>query len=1001
MVWSNDSSIYEILAGLSEADIRRSLVGNNTPIRVGTDDAIASDSPNDLLLAGSEDDLLIGDVGNDTIYGGSGNNTLSGGTGHLIAEDWEGEDFLIGGSGDDLIFGNQADDTLYGGDGDDTLYGGKDSDRLEGNGGNDLLSGDLGSDTLSGGEGQNRFQIGRRFDVPGFLSTGGPTLDHADWIMDFTPGQDLIELLGELTFDELNIFAGTGENAGDTIIQDTITQEYLAIVKNIPPEAIARDNFWPYSQPPLPSLPPQNPRINPSLPLEDTSPTDVVSPGEKVSPIKPNPSSAAIAFSTIRYTVLDDNTPALEITLIRQNALHKKVSVTVTLHKGITTASATSETTSAILPFNEGETAKTVTIPLIENKQEDLKSTFSLLLSNPTGGAKIELTNPVIVTLPEQQQPDSIIFNDDNLSKIEEEEPSDLEPDISSEIEEEEPSDLEPDVPPETEEEEPSDLEPDISSEIEEEEPSDLEPDVSSETEEEEPSNLEPDVSPETEEEEPSDLEPDISSEIEEEEPSDLEPDISSEIEEEEPSDLEPDISLEIEEEEPSDLEPDVPPETEEEEPSDLEPDVPPETEEQEEEPIPDKDETPPIEDEQGEDTSGEIEDDPVDEEGDDGSGDDSEISTTANYSDAASGIIADLSEGIVTRLFTTDEDVPFKILPLGDSNTRGYPNQASIGGYRTRLWERLVVDNGFNIDFVGQAKSGPEDIDRDHEGRGGFTIPQLIENSNNFSGFNQPAAPLYSTIENALNYDQPDAILLMAGTNDILQNKPVETALTDLGILVDRIITRMPEVQVLVSSIIPHISNEPTLQQRTQEFSQKVEKFVVAPRANNNPNIRFVDMFNLPFVAGDYDKDGIHLNASGYDKLADEWYSEIRMLPSGEESLTDVHNIIGSAYDDTLIGNDASNKIRGGEGNDWLSGGAGEDTFILASGEGTNTIADFESGSDRIGLTNGLQFEQLVISPGSDASQTQIAIANTGESLAILRGIHATLINADDFILV
>lgn len=70
MVWNSDSSIYKILAGLPEADILRSLVGNPIQIRVETQEAIAGDSSNDLLVGGPEDDLLIGDIGNDTIYGG-------------------------------------------------------------------------------------------------------------------------------------------------------------------------------------------------------------------------------------------------------------------------------------------------------------------------------------------------------------------------------------------------------------------------------------------------------------------------------------------------------------------------------------------------------------------------------------------------------------------------------------------------------------------------------------------------------------------------------------------------------------------------------------------------------------------------------------------------------------------------------------------------------------------------------------------------------------------
>ncbi|MBO0349364.1 hypothetical protein J0895_09650, partial [Phormidium pseudopriestleyi FRX01] len=290
MLWNIDSSNYEIRA---EGDIRRSEAGNNTLIQVETDEAIASNSGDDLIVGGPADDLLMGELGNDTIYGGSGNNTLFGGTGHLIVQDWDGQDLLVGGPGNDLIFGNQANDTLYGGEGDDTLYGGKDNDFLFGNGGNDVLFGDLGSDSLWGGEGQNSFQIGRRFDVPGFLSTGGPTLDDADWIMDFTPGQDLIGLLGRLTFDELNIFAGTGVNTGDTIIQDKITQEYLAIVKNISPEAIGRGNFSPYSAPPVPSLPSLNPPvINPTLPVNSTSPNqEEIAPIDQPSDLPPDVSS--------------------------------------------------------------------------------------------------------------------------------------------------------------------------------------------------------------------------------------------------------------------------------------------------------------------------------------------------------------------------------------------------------------------------------------------------------------------------------------------------------------------------------------------------------------------------------------------------------------------------------------------------------------------------------------------------------------------------------------
>jgi Ca2+-binding RTX toxin-like protein len=55
-------------------------------------------------------------------------------------------------------------------------------------------------------------------------------------------------------------------------------------------------------------------------------------------------------------------------------------------------------------------------------------------------------------------------------------------------------------------------------------------------------------------------------------------------------------------------------------------------------------------------------------------------------------------------------------------------------------------------------------------------------------------------------------------------------------------------------------------------------------------------------------------------------------------DSYAELENIIGSAYDDTLIGNAASNRIEGGDGNDILSGRAGADTLI--GGTGTDTAS-------------------------------------------------------------
>lgn len=58
-------------------------------------------------------------------------------------------------------------------------------------------------------------------------------------------------------------------------------------------------------------------------------------------------------------------------------------------------------------------------------------------------------------------------------------------------------------------------------------------------------------------------------------------------------------------------------------------------------------------------------------------------------------------------------------------------------------------------------------------------------------------------------------------------------------------------------------------------------------------------------------------------------------------DTITNVENIIGSDYNDTLIGDAADNVITGGSGNDQLQGSAGDDTYKFTPGEGNDVISD------------------------------------------------------------
>lgn len=131
-----------------------------------------------LILQGQGDFRGFGnDLGND-IRGNAGDNRLLG---------LAGADTLAGGLGDDRITGGTMNDNLAGEDGDDTLQGGVGNDSLTGGEGDDVILGGLGRDNLTGGTGADQFLFTA-------LAQSGATPGSADVLVDFTQGDDIVNL---------------------------------------------------------------------------------------------------------------------------------------------------------------------------------------------------------------------------------------------------------------------------------------------------------------------------------------------------------------------------------------------------------------------------------------------------------------------------------------------------------------------------------------------------------------------------------------------------------------------------------------------------------------------------------------------------------------------------------------------------------------------------------------------------------------------------------------
>ena len=99
-----------------------------------------------------------------------------------------------------------------------------------------------------------------------------------------------------------------------------------------------------------------------------------------------------IQFSNTAYSVNENGTPVTAVTLNRTGGSDGGVSVTVNLTNGTATAGSDYNNSPITVNFADGETTKTVTIPVANDTLIESTETFNLTLSNPTGGVTINST---------------------------------------------------------------------------------------------------------------------------------------------------------------------------------------------------------------------------------------------------------------------------------------------------------------------------------------------------------------------------------------------------------------------------------------------------------------------------------------------------------------------------------------------------------------------------------------------------------------------------------
>lgn len=226
----------------------------------------------------------------------------------------------------------------------------------------------------------------------------------------------------------------------------------------------------------------------------------------------------------------------------------------------------------------------------------------------------------------------------------------------------------------------------------------------------------------------------------------------------------------------------------------------------------------------------------------------------------------------VVPLLSHADQVVPsplIKILPLGDSITCASKYKLS---YRYPLWKHLV-DANKQVEFVGS---------QIHKGNGGRvsweTYKDLPFTPANEGHSGWRADQILNGLENGkekglstwLSGYNPDIALIHLGTNDMYQKQTPESTRDEIEQIIAKLRGNNPEIKVLLARVVP---------MRTDASISRLNKLLaeLALKLNlpNSP-VASVDMYTGFNIETDMQKDKIHPNASGEEKMAKRWFDAL-----------------------------------------------------------------------------------------------------------------------------
>ncbi|MBR4319436.1 MAG: hypothetical protein IKP69_05230, partial [Oscillospiraceae bacterium] len=253
--------------------------------------------------------------------------------------------------------------------------------------------------------------------------------------------------------------------------------------------------------------------------------------------------------------------------------------------------------------------------------------------------------------------------------------------------------------------------------------------------------------------------------------------------------------------------------------------------------------------------------------------------------------IIAGLTASVFTICMTAPltafpeegQEQKLRVMPLGDSITDGFTGNPE-GGYRLTLWN-MLKENGYTekIDFVGpngldSTVWDSNGSDMNHAGYSGYAIADI---PNQRSG-------IYNFSEWLMQEYPADVVMLQIGTNDILSSA-LDGMDERLELLVDTILNYIPEDGLLYVSTIPYMDADVTnytdaytveeMDKAVDDYNAEIREIVSRKQAEGKP-IAQADI-NSVLTKEDL-LDGVHPNATGYEKIGKYWYGKLTEFIDG-----------------------------------------------------------------------------------------------------------------------